>query len=64
MIDKNIDMATRIASLVAQQGGVAYYVGGYVRDKICNKDNKDIDIEIHGITRCQLEGILDILGVM
>lgn len=62
MIDKNIDMATKIASLVAQQGGIAYFVGGYVRDKICHKDNKDIDIEIHGINHCQLEEILDILG--
>lgn len=27
-----------------------YYVGGYVRDKILGKENKDIDIEIHYIT--------------
>ena len=27
-----------------------YYVGGYVRDMILGKENKDIDIEIHYIT--------------
>lgn len=26
MTDKNIDMAVKIASLVSQQGGTAYYV--------------------------------------
>lgn len=62
MIDKNIDMAVKIASLVSQQGGTAYFVGGYVRDKIRNKENKDIDIEIHGIYPHQLAAILDSLG--
>ena len=42
MTDKNIDMAVKIASLVSQQGGTAYFVGGYVRDRIRHKDNKDI----------------------
>lgn len=62
MTDKNIDMAVKIASLVSQQGGTAYFVGGYVRDRIRHKDNKDIDIEIHGIYPHQLESILDSLG--
>lgn len=62
MHNKNIDMAVKIAALVSQQGGTAYYVGGYVRDKIRHKDNKDIDIEVHGIYPYQLESILDSLG--
>ena len=62
MTDKNIDMAVKIASLVSEQGGTAYFVGGYVRDKIRHKKNKDIDIEIHGIYPNQLESILDSLG--
>lgn len=61
-VDKNTDMANKIAQLVAQQGGTAYYVGGYVRDKIRQKENKDIDIEVHGIYPSQLEVILDSLG--
>ena len=62
MSDKNIDMAIKLATLVSQQGGTAYYVGGYVRDKILHMDNKDIDIEVHGIYPHQLESILDSLG--
>ena len=62
MSDKNLEMARRIASLVDEQGGTAYFVGGYVRDKIRHEDNKDIDIEVHGIYPRQLESILDALG--
>ena len=62
MYDKNIDMAVKLATLVSQHGGTAYYVGGYVRDKLRHKDNKDIDIEVHGIYPYQLESILDSLG--
>lgn len=32
------------------KGAKTYYVGGYVRDMILGKENKDIDIEIHYIT--------------
>lgn len=62
MSDKNIDMAVKLAALVSQHGGTAYFVGGYVRDKIRHKDNKDIDIEVHGIYPRQLESILNSLG--
>ena len=62
MEDKNIKMAERIASRVEQEGGRAYYVGGFVRDRLLGKDNKDIDIEIHGVTPAVLESILNSLG--
>ena len=62
MSDKNIEMARRLAVLVAQNGGTAYYVGGYVRDLLMHRDNKDIDIEIHGIRPAKLEALLDSLG--
>ena len=55
-------MARRLASAVEQAGGRAYYVGGFVRDAVLHRDNKDIDIEIHGLTPEQLEAILDSLG--
>lgn len=35
---------------LSEKGAKTYYVGGYVRDKILGKENKDIDIEIHYIT--------------
>lgn len=58
MDDKNITLAKRIATAIANEGGRAYYVGGYVRDQILGVENKDIDIEIHGITIDILEKIL------
>ena len=59
---ENQNMAQKIAQLVAQQGGRAYYVGGYVRDALLHQKNKDIDIEIHGVTPQTLKDILDSLG--
>ena len=38
-----------IAEKVKQEGGRTFYVGGYVRDKLLGIDNKDVDIEVHGI---------------
>jgi tRNA nucleotidyltransferase/poly(A) polymerase len=35
---------------LSDRGAKTYYVGGYVRDMILGKENKDIDIEIHYIT--------------
>ena len=48
----------QIAELVKQKGGRAFYVGGYVRDKLLGIENKDIDIEVHGI---EPDVLLDIL---
>lgn len=62
MADKNAEMAVKIASKVSHEGGTAYFVGGYVRDRIRHHENKDIDIEVHGINPRQLEAILDSLG--
>lgn len=52
--DKNVTMARMIAGKVASEGGRTFYVGGLVRDHILGRDNKDVDIEIHGITRRNL----------
>ena len=38
---------------LSDKGAKTYYVGGYVRDMILGKDNKDIDIEIHYITEVE-----------
>ena len=55
-------LALKVARRVAALGGSCYYVGGFVRDAILGRENKDIDIEIHGITPEQLRQILDGLG--
>mgnify|MGYP003291328532 CR=1 FL=1 len=55
-------MAREVARLVARQGGRTFYVGGYVRDGLRHRENKDVDIEVHGISPKCLEDILDSLG--
>ncbi len=60
--EQAIETAQKIAALAAAQGGRAYYVGGYVRDRLLGMENKDIDIEVHGIAPQVLEEILDHIG--
>lgn len=55
-------MAREVARLVAAQGGRTFYVGGFVRDALIHRENKDVDIEVHGIAPKALEAILDALG--
>lgn len=61
-IDKDLAIVKTIAKEVDKLGGQTYYVGGYVRDMIMGKENKDVDIEIYNITINQLRDILDSLG--
>lgn len=56
------EISVEIAKAVSAYGGTAYYVGGCVRDALLGIENKDIDIEVHGITPEQLEEILDSIG--
>ena len=35
---------------VISANGIAYIVGGYVRDKILGTINKDMDIEVFGLS--------------
>ena len=48
----------KIAEKVSQKGGKTYYVGGFVRDSLLGIDNKDVDIEVHGISPETLYNIL------
>ena len=59
---KDRQMAMEVARLVKEKGGRSFYVGGLVRDAILGRENKDIDIEIHGISPQDLKDILDALG--
>ena len=61
-MEKDLVMAREVARLVAEKGGRAYYVGGFVRDALMGRENKDVDIEVHGITPQSLKEILDSLG--
>lgn len=59
---KDIDLARDIARKVSLHGGRAYFVGGFVRDSLLGLTNKDIDIEIHGISADTLREILSEAG--
>ena len=61
-METDLTMARRIAEAVDEAGGRVYYVGGYVRDLLLCRENKDIDLEVHGVSVPVLEGILDGLG--
>lgn len=62
MDNRDVALAQKVAQMVAAQGGTTYYIGGYVRDRLRGRENKDVDIEVHGITPAQLADILDPLG--
>lgn len=58
----DMHMAQTIARLVAAKGGCTYFVGGFVRDALLHQENKDVDMEVHGITPACLKEILDSVG--
>lgn len=61
-MQNSLDVAEQIAERVADAGGRAYFVGGFVRDRLMGNPGKDIDLEIHGVSRSALEAILDAVG--
>lgn len=48
--------------MVSERGGRTFYVGGFVRDKILGIENKDMDIEVHGVKPEVLREILSEVG--
>ena len=56
------ELAFAIAKAVHQHGGVCYFVGGYVRDALLGIANKDIDMEVHGVSPDMLMDILSRFG--
>lgn len=51
-----------LARAVEAQGGRAYLVGGWVRDRALGLPNKDIDVEVHGLPEAALHTLLLGLG--
>ena len=51
-----------IATAVKQEGGRALIVGGWVRDRLLERPNKDIDIEVFGIPADRLRQLLETIG--
>ena len=61
-MERNLLKAKELAEKVKEKGGRAYFVGGFVRDRLLGIENKDIDIEVHGIEPKALEEILEEIG--
>ena len=59
---QEVEMAGRIAEKVSSAGGRVYFVGGYVRDRLMGRPQKDVDIEVHGIPPERLRSILESCG--
>ena len=59
---RDLKMAEEIARKTAAAGGRAYYVGGFVRDRLMRNSCKDVDIEVHGLAPDRLRAILDTCG--
>lgn len=62
MENKDLNLALAIAQKVAEQGGRAMFVGGYVRDRLSGAESKDIDIEVYGLAPSALKAILEAFG--
>ena len=60
--NRDLLLARQLAEAVAEAGGRAYFVGGYVRDALLGADCKDIDIEVYGISPETLRALLADLG--
>ena len=60
--EEDLAQAKRIAAAVAQNGGRAYFVGGFVRDYLMKRDCKDVDIEIYNLDPQRLRSILAEIG--
>jgi tRNA nucleotidyltransferase (CCA-adding enzyme) len=54
--------ARRVARAVAEHGGRALVVGGFVRDQLLGIPSKDLDLEVFGIPEDQLRALLGTLG--
>ena len=63
-LNNDIEIAKKIAQEIKDKNGRMFFVGGYVRDQILNKENKDIDVEVFGLSVEQLLEILSKYGVV
>jgi tRNA nucleotidyltransferase (CCA-adding enzyme) len=63
-LNNNIAIAKKIAQEIKEKNGRAFFVGGYVRDQIMKKENKDIDVEVFGLSEQELIDVISKYGVV
>ncbi|HBS47852.1 TPA: polynucleotide adenylyltransferase [Candidatus Dependentiae bacterium] len=59
---KNNEKLVSVLKTIYKEGGVAYLVGGSVRDLILNKPLKDLDIEVHKLPLEDFQNVLEKFG--
>lgn len=60
----SLQTATVIAERVKAEGGRALIVGGWVRDKLLGRANKDVDVEVYGVPAPRLRELLETVGTV
>jgi tRNA nucleotidyltransferase (CCA-adding enzyme) len=58
----SLETARLIAERVRHAGGRALIVGGWVRDQLRQRPNKDVDIEVFGVPAERLKALLEEIG--
>jgi tRNA nucleotidyltransferase (CCA-adding enzyme) len=59
-----LDRIVAIARAVREEGGRALVVGGWVRDRLLDKQSKDVDLEVFGIASARLRALLQRFGAV
>jgi tRNA nucleotidyltransferase (CCA-adding enzyme) len=57
-----VDEARAIAARVAADGGRAFCVGGFVRDRLLGLESADLDLEVFGLAQERLRALLSEFG--
>ena len=60
--DEALEPARAIAAAIAEAGGRAWVVGGFVRDRLLGLDPKDLDLEVFGVAAADLPALLARFG--
>lgn len=63
-LEQEVLILKDITNEVCSRGGDIFYVGGYVRDAEIGKENKDIDVEVFGLSSEELKEVLSLYGIV
>lgn len=63
-LNEEMVILNEIAKDLNKLGAEIYFVGGFVRDLFTGKENKDVDVEVYGISPNQLKQVLSRYGIV
>ena len=59
---ETVETIKSIAGEIAAESGRAFFVGGYVRDRLMGRVPKDVDVEVYGLDLDRLQQVLSKVG--